>query len=186
MAIIIGFGHRSRMGKDTAAGFTVGYIRQTKKKVLCVKKAFASKMKSMTHELYAWAGLQDEAFYEQEENAHLRNTILPAIGKTPVEIWIEFGTSVGRAIYKDTWLRYVTEFPCDYMIVSDVRFPNEADYIIDNGGYVFKIHNPSVEFRNSVADKALDYYSNWSDIIINDKGLRELNDAVVSRLKGIV
>lgn len=180
---IFGFGHRSRVGKDTAGGFLAGHIRQSTRNKLIVKTAFALKMKAMCHDLYAWAGLQDAEFYEKPENEHFRNEILPAIGKTPVEIWIEFGTTVGRAIYSDTWIKYPLNKKFDYLIITDVRFPNEVNEIWKAGGKVFKIENPSIPPRESVADDALKDFTGWDQVIINDGDLKSFNEKIVEAFK---
>lgn len=184
--MIIGFGHRSRMGKDTAANFLAGYIRQHKRNVLVVKTSFAAKMKSISHDLYKWAGLQDADFYEKPENIHLREIKLPFIDKTPIEIWIELGTTVGRSIYKDTWLQYPLKQKYNYLIVTDVRFENEADEIRKLGGYVCKVHNPNVPYRVSVVDEQLEHYKKWDFTITNDGDLKSLNEKVINTLKGVL
>lgn len=181
---IFGFGHRSRVGKDTAAGFLAGHLRQTTKNKLVVKTAFALKLKAMCADLYGWAGLQDAEFYEKQENEHLRNVKLEPIGKTPVEIWIEFGTTVGRAIYGDTWVKYPLNRKHDYLIITDVRFQNEVNEIWKAGGKVFKVENPSVPLRDSVADNALQDFTGWDQVIVNDGDLKALNEKVITVFKG--
>lgn len=183
MVRIFGFGHRSRVGKDTVAGFLAGHIRQTTRNKLVVKTSFATKLKAMTHDLYGWAGLQEADFYERPENEHLRNVKLPEIGKTPVEIWIEFGTTVGRSIYMDTWIKYPLNKKFDFLIIPDVRFPNEIIEIRKAGGIVYKVENPNVPHRDSVADNALANYTAWNGIIENTGDLKALNAQVIETFK---
>lgn len=185
---IFGFGHRSRVGKDTAALFLTSYIRQhvrgRGKNV--VKTSFAAKLKSITHDIYGWAGLEAAEFYELPENEHLRNVKLQPINKTPVEIWIEFGTTVGRAIYYDTWIQFPLQQKRDYLIISDVRFPNEAEVIKKSGGMIFKIENPSVPLRDSVADNALQDFKGWDGTIINDRDLKSFNSSIISTFGDLI
>jgi hypothetical protein len=184
MTRIFGFGHRSRVGKDTAGSFLLGHIRQNTRGKLVVKTAFALKMKAMTHDLYKQYGLHDAEFYERPENAHLRNLKLPVIGKTPVEIWIEFGTTVGRAIYEDTWVDYPLNMKFDYLIITDVRFPNEVAKIQKAGGVCYKIENPTVPPRDSVADNALEGFKGWNGVLVNDGDLKAFNSLIIETFEG--
>lgn len=114
----------------------------------------------------------DEGFYNQEENKHLREIELPIINLTPVEIWINFGTLVGRHVYHDTWVSYVINKNKDYdvVITPDVRFVNETDYIIKTGGYVFELENQSVPPKDSVAEKELISWDGWTNRYTNIDG----------------
>lgn len=183
---IFGFGHRSRMGKDTAATFLTGHLRQTTRGKLIIKSSFAAKLKAMTHDLYGWLGLETGEFYELPENEHLRNVKLPHINKTPVEVWIEFGTTVGRACYPETWVAYPLQKQCDYLILTDVRFPNEVAAIHKAGGKVFKVHNPTIRYRDSVADSQLEEFQGWDSVIINDGDLKHLNTLVINTFKDLL
>lgn len=182
--MIIGFGHRSRVGKDTAAGFLTGLIRQSKRNVLVVKTSFAAKLKAMCYDLWAWDGLREAAFYETEHGAKLRDVPLPTIKKTPVELWIEFGTTVGRACYYDTWVKYPLNQKHDYLIITDVRFENEVKAIQAQGGKVYKVVNNSAPIRDSVADNALNNFEGWDGILFNDNDLKTFNDLIVETFKG--
>lgn len=181
---IFGFGHRSRVGKSTAGDFLTGYIRQTKRNVSIINTNFASKMKAMCHDLYSWAGLQDEAYYEANEAA--RDIKLPFINKTPVEIWIEFATNVGRTVYVHTWIRYPFTYKCNYLIIRDVRFENEIDIIREHGGFVFKIANDSAPVRASIADQQLQNYKEWDGILYNNGDLKEFNSLIISTFKELI
>lgn len=177
---IIGFGHRRRAGKDTASNFCVTHLRATTKRKLIVKSSFATKMKAICHDLYSWAGLRDGDYYEA--HPELKEQVIPLLGKSPRQIYIEMGTSVGRSIYKDTWLQYVLKASCDFNIIADVRFANEADAILDAGGRVYKVHNPNVPVFNDVADTALDSYDKWSGIIVNDGDLNKFHASVMKEV----
>jgi hypothetical protein len=60
--IFIGLGHYSNVGKDSYANFLVEALEQYK--VSALKISFAYKLKSICHDLYAWAGLQDADYYQ--------------------------------------------------------------------------------------------------------------------------
>ncbi len=73
--------------------------------------------------------------------------------KTPKirELLQQEGTEKGRNIYgEDIWIRYVKAWSelyksrgIDYIIIPDVRFKNEYNFIKDNNGIVFRMHAPS-------------------------------------------
>lgn len=175
---IFAFGHESRAGKDTAASFLIQHIRATRRKVSCIKKGFASKLKNIAFQMYAWAGMMDEDYYEQYPVQ--RDIILPKIGKTPVEIWIELGTTVGRAIYPLTWIEEAFHERCDYLIFKDLRFMNEFEAVEARGGKVIRIDKPGLILRDSIADKQLRGIEKiWHGVIVNDSDFKTLYNKVV-------
>lgn len=183
--IPLAFGHEKGVGKDTAARFLVSHLRTTRNGSNIQKKGFADKLKSMCYELYSWAGLMPGPWYE--ENSHrykLKDEILPLLGKSPRKVWIEFGTSVGRAVYGSTWVEYLLRnAKCDILIVSDCRFPDEADMIKKRGGFVFKIERPGTVRSSDIADDALLGYDGWTGIIQNDSELFDFNNKIVGLAK---
>jgi hypothetical protein len=178
---IIAFGHRRFVGKDTAANFAVTHVRTTNRGILVTKTGFASKLKAQCYELYSWAGLQDEAYYEA--HSELKDVILPKIGKSPRTIWIEYGTSVGRAIYDKTWIMYPLSKKCDYLFIKDLRFHNEVEEILSRGGIVIRIDNPRVQKFDDKADSNLADFNGWTEIINNDGSLADFNKKVISTIQ---
>ena len=61
------------------------------------------------------------------------------------------GTEKGRNIYgPDIWIRYVKAWSelynsrgIKYIIIPDVRFKNEYNYIKENGGIIFRMYAPN-------------------------------------------
>lgn len=180
---IIAFGHQKRVGKDTASGFVSTHLR-VERGVRKVKKAgFADKLKDVCHQIYGWAGLMSKDYYE--EFPHLKEVVLPAIGKSPREIWIAYGNEVKDAVYHDTWLDFLLKSTqADWLIVSDMRFPNEADRIRALGGLVVKITRPSVVHTSDAADDPLLNYQDWSRIIVNDGTLADFYTKVIEVIHG--
>lgn len=167
---IIGFGHRKGVGKDTAANFLLTELRVTMPKSRIVKAGFADKVKDVAYQVYAWAGLQQASHYDIPENYNLKDTILPAIGLTPRKLWIGVGNGIRAATsYDGTWLDYLFKgTKADVLIISDVRFPAEADGILSEGGKVYRIDCPWIKKVSDGADEPLENYTNWSGIINND------------------
>src|SRR5437667_12260545 len=98
---IISFGHRKNVGKDTLGRFLLTELKLRTKNLNIVKAGFADSLKNVAHDLYYWADLQDRLYYDQ--NPVQKDIILPKLGITPREIYIELGNKV-REIYSDTWI----------------------------------------------------------------------------------
>lgn len=177
---IVAFGHRKRVGKDTAARFLISHLQVKWAGIKVVKAGFADKLKAIGHDLYGHLGLMDAEFYEQEQNAHLRYVKLAEINKTPVEIWIGLGNGVRDAVYDATWLAYLLKkTKCDIMVVKDMRFPIEADAILDRGGRVYRIDRADVKLDRDGADDQLLSYDRWTGTIDNSGDLNELYKKIV-------
>lgn len=180
--LFIGLGHYSRTGKDTFANYLIANLHKQAPALKIVKQPLAWKLKQITYELYAWAGMMPPEHYETKEGEKDRDIILPALGMTPVELWVAFGTkAVRNNVYAATWLDYLlkTKTCADIMIVPDVRFPNEADAIKAAGGITIKIVRPGYGPRKTIADRALLGYTGW-DYVLGDRGTMDaLNTATL-------
>jgi hypothetical protein len=141
------------------------------------KTAFANKLKAICYDLYGWAGMQRPEHYD--ENPVDRETILPAIGKTPREIWIEVGNQM-RKVYEDVWIDYalraVGSKPPEFLIITDLRYPNEMRKIKQLGGVCIKIDRPEIPKSNDVADTALEGCTEWDRVLLNDGTKASLNE----------
>lgn len=177
MIPVIGFGHRSRVGKDTCAGFLNTELRMLGIKTVHV--SFASKLKEVCYDLYSWAGLKRAVHYENCPAD--RQKLLPAIGKTPVTIWVEVGNKM-RDVYPLTWVQAALrgQVNAQVVIVSDVRYQNELDAIREMGGLVYKITNSRAPFLDTVADNALQDLPDdkWDGVIANEGTLAELHSQI--------
>jgi hypothetical protein len=106
----------------------------------------------------------------------------------PVRLFLqELGTDAVRDnVHPDAW---VNALMCDYdtlarmgaepnWVITDVRFPNEAQAIKDSGGYVFRVVRPGISPVNAhSSETALD---NWAfDGHIDNSGtLEDLSEEV--------
>lgn len=174
---IIAFGHQKRVGKDTACKFFVSYVRTTYKNSDIKQTAFANELKDQCYRLFKWAGMQDRQYYDA--NPEQRERILFELKKTPRQIWIEYGNYC-REIYPHIWIDFVIKsFLPQILLISDVRFPNEANRILDMGGYVYRIINPNITPTSDAADDALIGYDRWTDTIYNDSDLNSFYSKIV-------
>lgn len=173
---IIAFGHKSRVGKDTSAKFLETELRL--QGIRTKKLSFAAKLKEVCHTLFAWDGLREAAFYEQDENAKLRYVKLPTTDLTPVEIWQGVGNKL-REVYSDIWIDNALRTPqiADLLIITDLRFPNEGIKIHSLGGKCVKVVNDNAPIIDGETDKKLDGWPDWDDVINNsfDLGMLQSN-----------
>lgn len=183
---IIAFGHQKRVGKDTCARFVATQLRLEYGMRNVQKKGFADEVKVQCYTLFAWAGLQPGHYYEEQENMHKREEVLPLIGLTPRQLWIGHGMAC-RTYYENIWVDYLLKgTKADFLIVSDLRFPNEAASIQALGGSVVKITRPEIPHTSDAADDPLLTYNGWDHHIINDGTQCQLMEKVDSLLKYIM
>lgn len=175
--MIIAFGHQKRRGKDTAMRFLNVYLRQICPRLVIQHKAFAHELKDTAHRLYSWAGVQNWQYYES--NPIKIDVVLPEIGKSVRQIWIEVGMAL-RSVYSETWIQKCLR-DCDpkrIYIITDLRFPNEAVAVKKANGILIKITRPGLEEPSDIADTALNDFTGWDLTIQNDGGLDLLNDRI--------
>lgn len=176
---VIGLGHYSRTGKDSLANALIASLKEYDPSLKVAKIPFAWKLKQISHDLYGWAGMREPEFYETSEGEKYRDIILPAIGKTPVQIWVDLGTpAVREKVYQETWVDYLlkTERDLDVLIVPDVRFPNEIQAMESVGAILAKVVRPGYGPRKTVADRALLGYAGWHYVIGESGRMGELRE----------
>ena len=187
--LIIGLGHRKRVGKDTFAGFLEEELTERGYDVYHL--SFARNMKDIAETLFGMYGLRDA--YHYEHNPEQREQVLPRILKSPRQLWIEFGNAV-RYIFPEIWVDRLRDQmeSCSLhntmnpggpaaFIITDVRYLNEACAIRSMGGKLIKVNRAEVPPSDDVADSALANYTGWDREINNDLTLDYL-----SRMAGIV
>lgn len=168
---IIALGHRKRTGKDTLARFLVTELRLKYSGLNIKKLGFADKVKDIAFQVYGWGGLHPGVFYEQPENEHLREVVLPKLGKTPRQIWIGVGNGIRAACdLDDCWLLHALEsYKADVLIFKDLRFVAEAEGILARGGKIYRLDCPWAPIATDGADNVLANYTNWNRIFLNDE-----------------
>lgn len=150
--LIIGFCGYARCGKDTACNYLI-------------------QNNSKTTKIYSFAdSLRDFAFhldsYLPEMKMYYRDVIdsygyeeakdrFPAFRRHLVRI----GNGARETISKDIWLNAVKEKiandDVELALIKDVRYFNEADFIIRNGGIVIYIDRKDIMPANSTEEKSI-------------------------------
>lgn len=179
--LVIGLGHKREVGKDLVGQLlkTELTIKYPQKQV--VKTAFAAPIYQIAYKMFAWAGMQTKQYYD--ENKEEKETVLLKIGKSPRQILIEIGLKF-REIYEDIWLDYTINTQADILIITDLRFPNEAERIKKADGITALIIRdvPMTEDPDD-PDNQLNEHE-WGIIISNLGTKKELNDTVLEMING--
>ena len=179
--IFIAFAHRKRVGKSSASKFLCSYLRFKRHGSNIQTAAFADKLKLLCYELFSWAGLQPGSYYDDEEHQHEKEIILPLVKKSPRTLWIEVGNKM-REVYPMIWIDSLIQSPrlqgCDVCILTDLRYPNEAEAVQASSGFVYKIDRKDAPDTSDIADDALNDYTDWNGVIENNGTLKEFNKKI--------
>jgi hypothetical protein len=172
MRPLVGFAGRARSGKDTAALALCEEAGYT-------KMAFANPIRAGVMAIF---GLQPQHFQDE-----LKEQIIKGIGYSPRRLMQLLGTEFGRnTLRPGIWLDL---FERDYerlraqgakVVVSDVRFPNEADRIRSLGGIIIYVHRPNLpEVEQHESESS--FSPHWADLeIVNDQSTKALRTQVLA------
>jgi len=135
--LLIGLVGTKSAGKDTFADHFISSRKNTEEKI--VKYAFATPLKKACKELFLLSDSQLSGTIEKE-------TIDERWGLSPRQIFQMVGTDfIRNHIDPNFWLTHFeywldSQLSTSIVIVSDVRFQNEADLIKNKGGVLVKIN----------------------------------------------
>lgn len=166
---IIGLGFRARSGKDTVADYLV-------RTVGAKKIAFAEPLKDAAKVIFGWT---DAHVY-----GDLKEVVDPFWGFTPRWALQKLGTEgVRNVIGADTWekagRRRIETCP-QHVIVTDVRFHNEAQLIHDLGGELWRIDRPGLPPGQHASELAMESWTKWDRILVNNKGIEDLQSLALA------
>lgn len=167
---LIGLHGPARSGKDTVGQMLVDGF--------CVERiSFAEPIRDA---LRGMMGLTDEHFH-----GSLKEVQMPWLGKSPRQLMQTLGTEWGRGVvHPDLWLllaqRKIDAFfeRGRSVVITDVRFENEADLIRQAGGQVWHVHRPNVQQVAAHASEAGIAFEVGDLRIDNNGSLEDLCDEV--------
>lgn len=151
--LVIGVGHKSRHGKDTAARF----IEQAYPDVDVVRFGFADALK-------AWCRVRHGM---TRKDGHMLQLVGVGKRQDDPDVWV-------RALYWE-----IIERAPAVAIITDMRFKNEVLMVREMGGLVVKVRRSLPDgllFRTTDRDPdhesetALDDFDDWDGIIHNPEG----------------
>ncbi len=124
--MLIGISGKAHSGKDTLGKYLCDEYR-------CVHYYFAKPLKEGAKVMF---GLSDEQIANKE-------VPIEPWGISPRKIYQLLGTEIGRGIDPNVWVKnaemFVKSVPGRTVVITDVRFDNEAIWIRNRGGVVINI-----------------------------------------------
>ena len=125
---LVGITGKAGAGKDTLAAYFVaqGYVQYS----------LASPIKAALNTMFGFSP-------EQWEDREWKETRIPAFDKSPRQMAQSLGTEWGRQkVHSDVWLTLAAHFikhSPSPVVISDVRFDNEAAFVQSLGGEVIRV-----------------------------------------------
>ena len=184
--VIIGFGHKRRVGKDLCGGLAVSHLIAAG--MPAVQDWFAWSLKAMCQAAFGFSEEQLWGDKKLEVDPFWRMTPARALQLAGTEAT---HTTFGEDFWVRTVQRRVINSPDTSFVICDVRFPNEAEAIKDMGGYVVRVDRPGVADTQDGRDAqhksetALDGYAGWSAVVTNDGTLKELKAKVNTLMRDL-
>lgn len=188
--LIIGFGHRARQGKNSAA---VAMINAAPVGSEVRMYAYADALRAEVKAAIRDAGGLDALIQRGYKFSHIKLSaegLRDVYDSFPAWVGVEsgkprtllqwWGTDYRRAQDVNYWVRQLTarierEQP-DVALITDVRFPNEVEAIHAAGGYVVKVVRttaPDILVPHHPSEDELESYTGW-DYTITAADLPEL------------
>lgn len=148
--------------------------------------AFADPIRAMLTTLLVENGLDDKYITSRE----FKEAIIPELGVSYRHMAQTLGTEWGRALQPDLWLRIADSYmdSCEdgmehagFFVISDVRFVNEAQWVRERGGVVWRIERPqAVPVRAHASEAELYHFA--ADITIDNSGTLDALERTVMQL----
>lgn len=186
---LIGICGHARSGKDTVGQ----YLNQTRPDTY--KLAFAGALKAASAAMF---GIDLDKFYDDELKEHPD----PVWNVSPRKIAQFFGTEMVRdtldrlipGMGANFWVQrmaHTLNGQCetvpyeadDVVVITDVRFQNEYDWIIENGGIIIHLTRPGAEGTVGIPSHQSEAGISFTDLdntygIVNNGTLEELYEEV--------
>jgi len=194
-ALLIGLGFRARSGKDTAAAEILkrrglqnvyhsegGPCERYNIEIIPFAKPLKQEINAMAaraggmRELFSVLPFSVPSWVVYDENADMSDPSCP-LGKQRALLQF-YGTEVKRAADKDYWIRQhayaVSSSSAEIILVPDMRFENEMEYIRENGETV-RVDRDGLPPATHASETALADTSDedWSIILENNGTLEE-------------
>ncbi|WP_110995830.1 deoxynucleotide monophosphate kinase [Pseudomonas sichuanensis] len=167
--ILIGLAGHARVGKDTAAQYLEAHHT-------LISYAFADPLKQALASMFNLADTQLEG--------PAKELPLTWLGKSPRELMQLLGTEWGRdLVHPQLWLLLAEQKlqllaehdqSMNGVVIRDVRFENEADWVRNKGGVIFHISRRGIRPANGHVSESGVRHNAGDYVIENDGTLEEL------------
>lgn len=177
--MIIGFCGYAGSGKDYASRMMMELFKPHNVKFY----KLADPMKAFCKSIFNWT--------DDHTDGDLKEIVTPA-GFSPRHAMQLLGTEWGRRLYPDCWVNHcLSRIYNDFdgftprktdsgnffidrthvAMVTDVRFPNEAEAILHSGGYLIYIDGGGLSGSTSshASELAINFLKRYADVIINNQ-----------------
>lgn len=182
---LIGLAGRAGAGKDSVAQIIA--VDSSTSRI-----AFADPIRDM---LLACFGLHFGLDRHTLTDPRRKEQPLAGLGVSPRVLMQKLGTEWGRAIDPDLWVKHLEarlKYHASFsrtIVITDVRFPNEAEWIYRKGGEVWHIVRPLTgnvyTFQaGHASEEGIGVRHGTDSVITNDGGLEQLADQVRAALAG--
>lgn len=182
--LLIGlYSSTQRQGKSTVANLIKARIGRT------TIMSFANPVKLATASFLEALGLSDveatEAVFDHKD------TTIPGLGITGRDALVLIGTKAGReGVSQDCWVNALFRRADAFrskaelnVVIDDVRMPNEADAIIERGGFLVRVSRQvKLDKVDPTTEGRLDGFR-FDAVIQNNGSLTDLNEAVRAALR---
>ena len=203
MGLLLGITGSAQSGKDTFAEMLAEELeKQTDCRFVLMAYAYELKLRvqkdfDLSYE-QLWGTLKEVEDRRYRRLPRYRGGIrsdsgaLPGLYWTPREIMQNYGQFY-RTIDYGFWVKHlfgvIKQNDYKNVIITDVRYPNEAQPIVDSDGYVIKINRGNkAEIHNQYhsSEISMDKYDKIDFIVGNNDTLDELRFNAVDVVKQIV
>jgi len=180
--MIIGISGKARSGKDTFAEMLATELNKGAYPPY-VMMAFANELKLRCQAAFdlTWEQLWgDDKEVPDERYVRVPCTTLTGTGEMPIVYWTareimqDYGAFY-RTIDSEFWVknlfRVIEDKEYTNVIITDVRYINEADYILNNGGYVIRVereNKDTVHNEQHPSEVELDGYNRFDFTVVNN------------------
>lgn len=190
--VLIGITGKARSGKDTFAEmFAEEFYNATRKRF--VMMAYAQELKLRVQRDFDLT--YDQLWGDLKEAPDYRYPRTTDTYWTPREILQFIGTDCFRAVDNDFWInalfKTIDEKEYKHVIITDVRFPDEATPVIERDGYIIKVtsNRENIEQINNqkhISETLMDDFKHVNFHVKNDYSLDELRVITKTVVESII
>lgn len=187
--MIVGIGYRKRRGKDTGADALVRDLG-------FVKVGFADALKRLALETNPIV-VTEPAFENVRHGHNTLRYLVEHVGweyakdhYPQVRLFLQQLGTGARTVFGDDfwigkWYEQALALGGD-VVVPDVRYRNEAEYIKEAGGFLIRIDRPVSHLGSDghPSETELDGFDGWDAVIANDGSIVDLEREIVKVVRG--